>query len=82
MQQNVFEDKLYLGFWGKSMSPLSLTKVSVGAVTARWLCVGLAVLLAAASCVRSSSEENFPVEGIFPMELTWVLTLFPEDSCG
>ena len=43
-----------------------------------WQCVGLAVLLDAESWVLYSSEENFfPVEGIFPLELTWVLTQFP-----
>ena len=25
---------------------------------------------------------NFPIEGIFPLELTWVQTLFPENSFG
>ena len=46
-----------------------------GAGIARWWCVGLALLLDEASWVRSSSGENvFPVDGIFPLELTWVLT--------
>ena len=50
---------------------------------ARWWCVRLAVLLDAASWVRSSSEENFfPVEGIVPLELTCVLTPFPKNSFG
>ena len=44
------------------------------------LCVGLAVLLDATSWVWSSSGDNFsgPVEVILPMELTWVLTPFPQ----
>ena len=32
------------------------------------------LVLDAVSWVQSSSEENFPVEGIFPLELTQVLT--------
>ena len=42
--------------------------------------------------MRSRDEENkgkrewslriFPVEGIFPLELTWVLTTFPQNSFG
>ena len=36
-----------------------------------------AVLHDAAAQVRFSSKP--PVEGIFPLELTWVLTLFPKN---
>ena len=43
-------------------------------------CVGFAGLCNAASRVRPSSEP--PVEGIFPLELTWVLTPFPPNSFG
>ena len=38
--------------------------------------LGLLTLCDAASLVRSSSEAL--VEGIFPLELTWVRTLFPK----
>ena len=44
------------------------------------LCVGLAVLHDAAAWVRSSSEPL--VEGIFPLELTWVLTPSPKNYFG
>ena len=49
-----------------------------GAGIAHWLCVGLAVLLDAASWVRSSSGENFSGRGDFSLELVWVLTSFPQ----
>ena len=50
-----------------------------GAGIARWSWVGLAVLLDAASWRIVVYEEIFfPVEGIFPLELTWVLSPFPK----
>ena len=48
----------------------------MGAGIAHWSCVGLAVLLDAASRVRFSSE--LAIEGIFALELTWVLIPFPQ----
>ena len=39
----------------------------VGAGMAHWLCVGLAVLLDAASWVRSPSEEKFSSRGDFSL---------------
>ena len=70
------------GGWGFKLAQVSTAAVS-NAATGRnsslvvcWLL--LAVLLDSASWVRSSSEENFfPVEGIFPLQLIWVLTPFP-----
>ena len=55
-----------------------------GAGIVRWYYVGFVVLFDAASWVRSSSGEMFfsPVKGIFPLELTWVLTPFPQNSFG
>ena len=50
---------------------------SWGARIAHWYCVGLAVLLDAASWVRSSSGENFYAKGSFLLELTWALTPSP-----
>ena len=41
-------------------------------------CVGLAVLRGAALWIQPSSEP--PVDGIFPLELTWFLTPFPTNS--
>ena len=60
---------------GVCSSTLPSLLYSLGAGIARWQCVGLDVLLDAGSRVPSSSEEIFfPVEGIFSLELTWVLT--------
>ena len=52
----------------------------LGAGLAQLVCVGLAVLRDAASPVQSSAELR--VEGIFPLELTWVLTTLPKNSFG
>ena len=65
------------------MPPDKKTSHLAGAGIAPWQCVGLTVLLDAALWVQSSSEKGFfPVEGIFPLEFTWVLTPFPKNSFG
>ena len=48
-----------------------------------WLVVCLACCPAGCSVMGSILLCGFfPVEGIFPMELTWVLTPFPQNSFG
>ena len=64
---------LDFGFEGPGIGPW------FGAGIAQWLCVGLAVMLDAASWVQSW-DIFFLVERIFPLELTWVLTPFPQNS--
>ena len=57
--------------------PVRIEQNSAGVTLAQLVvqCVGLAVLRNASLPVRPSSE--LPVEGIFPLELTWFLTPFP-----
>ena len=59
-----------LGFQFESLllDPVLLT--IGGARIAHWQCVGLAVLFDAVLWVQSSGKIFFPVEGIFPLELT------------
>ena len=53
--------------------------VSVGAGIAQLVVLGLAVHSVAGLILLWG---HFPVEGIFPLELTWVQTPFPQNSFG
>ena len=58
-------------------------ELSGRAGVALWWCVEFAVLLDVVAYVPSSSGENFSLaEGVFPLELSWVLTPFPSNSFG